>query len=898
MADDEAGIPVSESEQRDDDLFAQVAVNRLFITPLQARTALKQQVDRFIQGSFERLSDILLENDILTGEDVAEINTIMKRSFVRCPGCASVFNVDDLKPGRTLFCQQCKLEIPVPGGEEDAVEGEEGPAEAAVPELDQSTVGLVGKTLGGCRVEEMIGRGGASAVYKAIQLSLQRLVALKVLPAAVSHDENSIRRFEREASVIASLSHPNIVQVHNRGWDEAGFYFITMEYMHGGPVADRLKEPLAEDVALRYAADAAGGLVAAHRENILHRNIKPDNLLLDKYDRVKIADFGLGAVMEGSMPFSASVPAMGTPSTMAPERGEGREADVRSDIYSLGATLYILLTGEPPCKGHSPLEVMKKHIEDPVPDVADVNPDVSPETRDLVRRAMAKSPGDRFQTADDFLHAIEGVLSSRRAGALPSPARGTPPGPAGATIPPGAKPGSGALETEARPVWTSRLLLAGAAVALLALAFLCSSYLFPGGMEGNENPGEDVTEPSREDGATHSPGDESAGATETGGEPAAGASGNGERESLMRTEDVRRFQAIESLDRSHRFALLSLVAEAPFALRPALAKGNLAGWTQSFQGAWASVPGRLAGITGPEEKSLIWFGDPSWVDYVFRAAFRLEEGTGIRLAVRVGEAGNEVELADPRQPLEVGVWHEVLCLVWGEFVVLGRFREGSLEFRKILRGDRPSDRGGFGFRLEPGTRVRIRNVRFRRLSRPGQPLVLPKIDGEPIGGETLFWALPDMVASRIADAEGWEMSGGILRGTAGAGISPVGIGSPAWRRFRFDFSLRNLKGRLRIIVSRFDDLQDFGNRVVQESRLVLEPRHVAGPGWIPCRIDVTEDEVRYHCGTRQERETFERPEKEGIPQPLAFALKGARSEAGRVEIKDLSVRVLSRTKGY
>jgi len=275
--------------------------------------------------------------------------------------------------------------------------------------------------MGGYEVVAKIGEGGMGSVYRARQTSLGRTVALKVLSQSLVGDKTYLQRFFREARTAGNLNHPNIVQVFDFG-KKGKHYFIAMEYVAGRTVDDVLGKDgrLDEAEALRILADAAAGLQYAHRHGVVHRDIKPANILLSKDGRAKLADLGIAKHKEsGDQSLTKSGVAIGTPWYMSPEQAQhGKHADPRSDIYSLGATLYHMVTGLPPYDGETPYQIIIKHVTEPLPDPREHNPGLSDAVCGLIRKMMAKNPDERFQSAKEVLDVIARVRGQAPAAGL------------------------------------------------------------------------------------------------------------------------------------------------------------------------------------------------------------------------------------------------------------------------------------------------------------------------------------------------------------------------------------------------------------------------------------------------------------------------------------------------
>jgi len=263
------------------------------------------------------------------------------------------------------------------------------------------------KTVGKYQVLGSIGRGGMGEVFKAYQPDLHRHVAIKTLLSGEQASEEFLQRFQREARMAAKLSHPNIVPIYDIG-AEGKLHFIVMEYVEGRSLKQLLSEKkLDPEKSLKIAYTVARALQFAHEQKIIHRDVKPANLLIDKQGRVRVLDFGLARSLDGKGLTASSV-MVGTPYYMSPEQAFGapEELDHRTDLYSLGVVLYEMLTGRPPFEGGTVLAILRKiEDEDPAP------PGVSPAIDALVTRALAKDRERRFQSAADMADAIKSCLA-------------------------------------------------------------------------------------------------------------------------------------------------------------------------------------------------------------------------------------------------------------------------------------------------------------------------------------------------------------------------------------------------------------------------------------------------------------------------------------------------------
>ena len=271
---------------------------------------------------------------------------------------------------------------------------------------------MVGETIAGrYEVEELVGHGGMSSVYKARDALLERHVALKILHEQYSADDDFVERFKREARSVAQLQHPNIVTVIDRG-EEDGRQYIVFEYIDGENLKEHVVRKGRLDVreALEIALEVARGLAFAHEQGLIHRDVKPQNILLNGDGRVKVTDFGIARTVDvDGMTQTGTV--LGTSNYIAPEQASGRRVDAHSDIYALGAVLYELLAGEVPFPGESFVVVAMKHMHEPAPSLLDVRGDISLRVAAAVDRALEKDPDHRFPTMDAFAAELQACLA-------------------------------------------------------------------------------------------------------------------------------------------------------------------------------------------------------------------------------------------------------------------------------------------------------------------------------------------------------------------------------------------------------------------------------------------------------------------------------------------------------
>jgi serine/threonine protein kinase len=266
---------------------------------------------------------------------------------------------------------------------------------------------LSGHRLGGYRLMRRLGSGAMADVYLAEQVSLGRHVALKVLRPATLRHPAAVSRFEQEARAAASLVHGHIVQIHEVAHID-GLHVLVEEYVAGPSLRTWLevRGPLDPRQALAVLAQVGSALARAAQQGIVHRDIKPENLLVTPAGDVKVADFGLVRVAGEDLDLTQDGMTLGTPLYMSPEQGEGRAVDARSDLYSLGATVYHLLAGKPPFTGSSAIAVVMAHIKDPLPLLAAKRPDLPAGLCGILERLLAKDPADRFASPQELLQAV------------------------------------------------------------------------------------------------------------------------------------------------------------------------------------------------------------------------------------------------------------------------------------------------------------------------------------------------------------------------------------------------------------------------------------------------------------------------------------------------------------
>lgn len=282
------------------------------------------------------------------------------------------------------------------------------------------------KTFGRYKIINKLGAGGMASVYKAHDPRFGRDIALKIMPQSLLHDPTFRGRFDREARTIASLEHSSIVPVFDFG-EEKGQPYLVMQLMGGGSLADHLRRgALTVSEATRIFHRIAGGLDEAHSKGIVHRDLKPANILFDRFGEAYLADFGIVKVQESTAALTGNN-FIGTPAYMSPEQVQGDATiDGRSDIYALGTILYEMLTAEIPYQANTPVGIILKHVQAPVPNILETRPDLPQMIDEIIRKAMAKNKEDRYGSVAEMANALVAVVREQPTAVAPVPPKAKP----------------------------------------------------------------------------------------------------------------------------------------------------------------------------------------------------------------------------------------------------------------------------------------------------------------------------------------------------------------------------------------------------------------------------------------------------------------------------------------
>ncbi len=326
-----------------------------------------------------------------------------------CPVCGHA--TTPAAPGQKQTCSECGAVFEAGSGTIGHGNSSSA-APAAVPKDP-----FIGTTMNGCLIDRKIGEGGMGSVYHAKQLSLDRSVAIKVLPADLARNGNFISRFEREAKSLARINHPNILHIYDFGEDpQHGVYFMIMEFVDGRDLGAILHErlTLSQLEALDFLRQATLGIEQAAEKGVIHRDIKPDNLMVTRSGTIKVSDFGLAKGYADDKDVTSVGVRVGTPAFMSPEQCDGLDVDWHSDIYNLGCTAYLALTGRLPFDGDTPFAIMLKHKSDPVPGMREIDPRIDAKVERLICRLLAKRPEDRYRNLRALVEEIELLMADLR----------------------------------------------------------------------------------------------------------------------------------------------------------------------------------------------------------------------------------------------------------------------------------------------------------------------------------------------------------------------------------------------------------------------------------------------------------------------------------------------------
>ncbi|RME88992.1 MAG: serine/threonine protein kinase, partial [Planctomycetota bacterium] len=464
-------------EDLEDNIFGRLVLQRGLATKEEVTWAIARQKQMEAAGIFRRLGEILVEAKILTPYQVQQVLEYQHKKILICPYCHSQYNIENAKPGKQYQCLKCKkiLESPsqtpppsvsgsiydftppptptptpthyssrssvssssFPGDQEDTILAQPSqvqsksdlvqsynPKSSVIHHSGPSISRIIeqgGTIFGRYEILEKIARGGMGVVYKAKDLSLDRIVALKTLIAGENASQEVIKRFLVEAKAAAKIRHPNIVAIHEIG-NAGGQYFFTMDYIEGQPFSQYIKKNPPPQKVAEIMVKVCEAMAYAHAQGIIHRDIKPSNIIIDTSGNPQIMDFGLAKEVESETDLTRTGATIGTPSYMSPEQAAGYndQVDHLSDVYSLGAVLYEACTFHKPFEGPTSMSIIYKVISQEPPLPHKKNPHIPKDLETIILKAMEKEKAHRYQSAQEMADDLKRFLDGEPVLAKPT----------------------------------------------------------------------------------------------------------------------------------------------------------------------------------------------------------------------------------------------------------------------------------------------------------------------------------------------------------------------------------------------------------------------------------------------------------------------------------------------
>jgi serine/threonine protein kinase len=389
--------------------FGKLAVALGFLTVEDLEKILRIQADLHKIGVDRRLGELLLEKRILSREQVLLVLRAQGKRIMTCHSCRKSYNVHHYKPTETYTCKHCTAELSLPTkpvtpsvSDSITVATTSLRKKTGKPRVKPTVSAELVHLLAGYEIVKRLGQGGMGTVYKARDLIGSRWVAVKLLAPFLASDEEYVKRFFQEARNLQKLHHPNIVAAYDAGVSGEQKFFV-MEFVDGPSLEDVLhkKGILKESTALEIVRQVAQALDYAWNHKIIHRDIKPQNIMLSQERTVKLCDLGLSKDVTSDISLTMTGSVNCSPPYASPEQAQGlKDTEIRSDVYSLGVTLYQMLCGELPFKGNAPGQFLIQHVTKAPPSPRSKNPKISPSVDDLILRMLEKNPKDRPMPGD------------------------------------------------------------------------------------------------------------------------------------------------------------------------------------------------------------------------------------------------------------------------------------------------------------------------------------------------------------------------------------------------------------------------------------------------------------------------------------------------------------------
>jgi tetratricopeptide (TPR) repeat protein/tRNA A-37 threonylcarbamoyl transferase component Bud32 len=395
-------------------LFGQLCLDLGFIVPDRLDECLKEQEALAKKGQPAMLGQIMLRKGYIHTDQFLRVLKIQRRRVMRCPGCDTFYNIEDQEEGAKFICRRCGTIVTVQSPEQRPA----GTPDTAVKLMMQGKHDI-GSQFGRYLILEELGRGGMGIVYKALHRDLNAVFALKLLKESDLATTETIDRFRREAQAAARLKHPNIVGIHDAGVED-GIHYIAMDFIDGQSFAYRMAQRPKIREMVQFLEKVARAVQHAHEHNVIHRDLKPGNVMIDKSGEPHVMDFGLAKIMD-TRGLTRTGSFLGTPFYMSPEqiRGGPDPVDHQSDVYSMGVILYEVLTGRPPHTGQNSVEIFNRILNEEPPDPGTLNPRVHPDLVTICVKAIEKDRKLRYQTSAEFADDLKRYLDGEPIRARP-----------------------------------------------------------------------------------------------------------------------------------------------------------------------------------------------------------------------------------------------------------------------------------------------------------------------------------------------------------------------------------------------------------------------------------------------------------------------------------------------
>ena len=398
---------MDEASEKIGDAFVRFGI----LDPNKLSRCMERQRDLRSEGKNSRLGQIAVQFGFATPAQVRRVLAHEGTAILRCPKCDLRYTVKGFQANRRYRCGQCKQYLEFSLDDNLETENEAQPTFEEAPAVPaQNKDPFVGRTLGSYRLSRLLGKGGMGVVYLGEHVETKEKAAVKILAQEFGKIPSIVARFKREAAAGERMDHPCICQVYDMDTQD-GYAYIVSEFVEGVSLEDLVPRERRLDAkrTISIMADLLSALEHAHGKGVVHRDIKPGNVLITPEGRAKLIDFGLAMDQEAQTVLTLTGKVMGTPSFMSPEQAKGERGGPESDLYACGVLTFYLLSGKRPFEGRNLVQVLQKHVHEPVPSLKAIVPDVPASLENFVVRMMAKEPKDRPRTPGVALKELTGT---------------------------------------------------------------------------------------------------------------------------------------------------------------------------------------------------------------------------------------------------------------------------------------------------------------------------------------------------------------------------------------------------------------------------------------------------------------------------------------------------------